>query len=966
MSTSSGNRYRFGAGFVDQASGVRFEGHHPFERPDLWKLYLDGAEGQYRNYGFAETLRRQELEAGDGVALFIIGFAPDGRAVGGHRFYGPLEGSHQAAMMVEMADSPEIDQIANLIDSEVRHGVLEVKGVWSTGEAMTGVRLGAALSRAVTYAQTWLGAELAVAASQLGLLPIGLPTGARMVGTAWVPYPDDRYKTIAVEWRRSRTYELSSPDQQIAFRQDTEQLARGIARKGSGVIDAASTQMTSWRSLVLDVSSRSDREVLRVLREDPSLQVIDRFEEQSEQLRTVKPAPSEDLLTEGQRWVYFPWRRAVVRLLAPKAFSTLRLDRNRNKITRPEQARQRRLKVGVIGSSAGHTIAHVLAMEGLIGEIRLADFDTLDLSNLNRVPSSVMELGVNKAVVTARRIAEIDPYLPVVIQTEGITQENLPAFLDGLDVVVEECDSLDIKFLVREAARERQIPVLMETSDRGVLDVERFDLEPNRPIFHGLLGDMNFEKLSGLSAFEKGPYLLKMLGTAEVSSRGAASVFELGQTITAWPQLASEVTLGAVTISEAIRRLGQGEALASGRIRIDVERALDGLAPVEVDTEIDEGFQTAPPVDPPIESSDPIEIIVDSARRAPSGGNTQPWRFEADEDEIRFFMIPERTSVMDVQHRGSYVALGASLFNARVTAASLGNLGPVHLFPAGRMSHHVATLELGTKGDTEISALQAAVHSRTTNRQFGSPSPIPETQLQSLKRAVQREGARVRLLTGRSEIDATGAVLAESDRLRFLMPNVHDQMFEEMRWPGRDSLEEGLDVRTLEMDPGSYGILELLGRPDILEKLAQWRVGGSLGARTRFVVGSSSALALITIDRPDPASYLRAGSAIERFWLTAEMLGLAVQPIAPVFMYAIGEADLLTFGGERYVDELFRLSQQFNEAWGMDDNEYMAMLFRVSHAPPPSVRSIRLPLSEVLSRDAIETWRPEDMFAQGL
>jgi hypothetical protein len=27
----------------------------------------------------------------------------------------------------------------------------------------------------------------------------------------------------------------------------------------------------------------------------------------------------------------------------------------------------------------------------------------------------------------------------------------------------------------------------METSDRGVLDVERFDLEPDRPIFHGLL-----------------------------------------------------------------------------------------------------------------------------------------------------------------------------------------------------------------------------------------------------------------------------------------------------------------------------------------------------------------------------------------------------------------------------------------------------------------------------------------------
>jgi len=98
----------------------------------------------------------------------------------------------------------------------------------------------------------------------------------------------------------------------------------------------------------------------------------------------------------------------VVRLLAPRAFSTLRLDRNRNKLTRAEQARQRTLRIGVVGVSAGHMIAHVLAMEGLAGEIRLADFDTIELSNLNRIPASVLDLGVNKAVVAARRIAEID------------------------------------------------------------------------------------------------------------------------------------------------------------------------------------------------------------------------------------------------------------------------------------------------------------------------------------------------------------------------------------------------------------------------------------------------------------------------------------------------------------------------------------------------------------------------------
>ena len=194
--------------------------------------------------------------------------------------------------------------------------------------------------------------------------------------------------------------------------------------------------------------------------------------------------------------MYYPWRRAIVRLLAPAGLSTLRLDRNRNKITRAEQARQRALRIGVVGLSAGHTIAHVLAMEGLAGEFRLADFDTRAVEpqpDPGQRPRPRREQGRRRAPDASARstlTAGDDDH-------RGDHAREPGAFLDGLDLVIEECDSLDMKFLVREAARERRIPVIMETSDRGVLDVERFDLEPDRPLFHGLVGDMDFETLAG-------------------------------------------------------------------------------------------------------------------------------------------------------------------------------------------------------------------------------------------------------------------------------------------------------------------------------------------------------------------------------------------------------------------------------------------------------------------------------------
>jgi molybdopterin/thiamine biosynthesis adenylyltransferase/nitroreductase len=936
---------------VDQESGVRFEGHHPLERPDLWKVYLNEAEGIFRSRGFEGTLRRLELEEGNDVSLFLLGFDAEGNAVAGVRFHGPLEGAHQAAIVEEMATSPEIGIIHDLIEQEIRLGAVEVKGAWSKGATVVGSRLLTAISRSVTHGLNWLGAEFAIAAVSDTLMPVGTATGGVQVGTQWVPFPDERYRTIAISWQRGRTYELATPENQRAYRREAEQLLRGPSRSGEGPIEPASTRNRASRPLILNVGDRAQREVMRILREDSALQIIDRFAEQREQLAEIIPPVSDVIVNEGSRWVYYPWRRAVVRLLAPKSFSTLRLDRNRNKLTRAEQARQRTLRVGVVGLSAGHSIAHVIAMEGLAGEIRLADFDTLELSNLNRIPASVLDLGVNKAVVAARRIAEIDPYLRVVVEPTGVHAENLGHFLDGLDLVIEECDSLDMKFLVREAARDRQIPVIMETSDRGVLDVERFDLEPDRPIFHGLLGDMDSSKLANLTTAQKGPYVIRLIGAREASARGAASLLEVGQTITGWPQLGSEITLGAATVAAAVRRIGLAGELPSGRVRFDVEEILDGLGPVEVNLEAEADLFTPPPQDPPLVSDDPIEMIVDAARRAPSGGNVQPWRFEADDEEIRFFMVPERTSTMDVAHRATYVGIGAALFNARVQAAALKKLGPVKLFPEGRPSHHVASMRLGSSDDVAIMPLRDYLHSRSSNRRIGKPSEIEPETLATLTRGVEREGAQLYFATDRDRLSAGAELLAASDRLRFLLPTVHREMASEIRWPGRDSLDEGLDVRTLELDPGGYAALDILARPDVMAHLSDWRAGSALGMRMQASVMTSSALAVITVPRADPMWYLRGGAAMERFWLSAEMHGLAVQPASPVFLYAVDESDMRLMAGERYLDEMHNLSERFHEFWGLSDGETAVMVFRVFQAPPPTVHSVRLPLSHVLSRE---------------
>ncbi|TFI43258.1 Rv1355c family protein [Rhodococcus sp. 1R11] len=330
---------------------------------------------------------------------------------------------------------------------------------------------------------------------------------------------------------------------------------------------------------VFDPSERDQDSVVRALLDDPTVGVVDTTFDQLASLRELLPATAVDS-EELPRWVHYPWRRTLVRVLGPRGFDRLRLDRNRNKITSEEQARFRGLRVGVVGLSVGHSVAHTLALEGLCGELRLADFDELDLSNLNRVPSSVFDLGVNKAIVAARRIAELDPYLKVQVFTNGVTVETLDDFLDGLDLVVEECDSIDTKLLVRQHARARGIPVVMETSDGGVLDVERFDLEPDRPVFHGLLGDITTVDVADMTIEQKSTIAATLLDPSKLTARMIASVPEIGSTLSTWPQLGGDVALGGAAVTAAVRTFGRGEPLPSGRRRIDLDALVrTGLDP---------------------------------------------------------------------------------------------------------------------------------------------------------------------------------------------------------------------------------------------------------------------------------------------------------------------------------------------------------------------------------------------------
>lgn len=358
---------------------------------------------------------------------------------------------------------------------------------------------------------------------------------------------------------------------------------------------AASTSLAEvWKPefVRLDQAGGADR--LRSILERPGLHVHDSIRSQViELVRSLNPSTrftAQELERAADAhigtaswstygvWVFYPWSNRLVHLLDEAEFALVRTDRNRNKITREEQAVLSTKRVGVIGLSVGQSIALTMALERSFGEIRLADFDTLDLSNLNRIRSGVHNLGLRKVVNVAREIMEIDPFLKVTCFPEGITRDNIDAFCTKggkLDVLVDECDSVDVKIYARQTAKHLGIPVVMDTSDRGMFDVERFDLEPGRPILHGLIDHLVHTKADLADPMQRLAAAMAILGgAANLSDRMSATLPEIGKTVSTWPQLAASVVQGGGNAANACRRMLLGHPIGSGRWYLDVDEVL--------------------------------------------------------------------------------------------------------------------------------------------------------------------------------------------------------------------------------------------------------------------------------------------------------------------------------------------------------------------------------------------------------
>jgi molybdopterin/thiamine biosynthesis adenylyltransferase len=138
-------------------------------------------------------------------------------------------------------------------------------------------------------------------------------------------------------------------------------------------------------------------------------------------------------------------------------------SRNIGWLTHQEQDQLRHKRVAIAGLGGVGGI-HLLTLCRLgIGKYHLADFDNFDLANFNRqAGATVSTLGLSKLEVMLQQARDINPELDITGFSEGVTEGNLEAFLEGVDLYIDGLDffAFQARQQVFAACAEKGIPAI--------------------------------------------------------------------------------------------------------------------------------------------------------------------------------------------------------------------------------------------------------------------------------------------------------------------------------------------------------------------------------------------------------------------------------------------------------------------------------------------------------------------------
>lgn len=350
-----------------------------------------------------------------------------------------------------------------------------------------------------------------------------------------------------------------------------------------------------------------------------------------------------------------------------------------------------------------------------------------------------------------------------------------------------------------------------------------------------------------------------------------------------------------------------------------------------------------------------MEKILSLARWAPSGDNTQPWRFEIiDEHRVVVHGFDTREHcVYDLDGHPSQISLGALLETMSI-AASLHGL-EMKAKRRTELPDSTPTFDVEFVPDASrpVDSLAKSITERSVQRKPLSTRPLTSAEKTAFETAAG-SGYRILWLEGFRDRLRAARLMFKNAKLRLTMPEAYLVHRDVIQWNAQFS-EDRVPDQALGVDPMTARLMRFV--------MASWRrveffntyLAGTLAPRIQmdFVPAMACAAHMVIYAKRKPVTvddFVEAGRTVQRVWLTATHLGLFQQPeMTPLIFGSYIRRGIPFTRVESLQLEARALCEASEKIIG-PDADHAVWMGRIGAGSAPTARSVRRPLEQLIFR----------------
>lgn len=348
-----------------------------------------------------------------------------------------------------------------------------------------------------------------------------------------------------------------------------------------------------------------------------------------------------------------------------------------------------------------------------------------------------------------------------------------------------------------------------------------------------------------------------------------------------------------------------------------------------------------------------MEQILDLARWAPSGDNTQPWRFEiADDFNVVVHGFDTRDHcVYDLDGRPSQISLGALLETMSIAASGHGLATQV--CRRTTLPDTTPTFDVQFVADPSLqpNPLIPSITRRCVQRRPMSFRSLTPREKQTLEASVGSD-FHVQWLEGFTERFRAAWLMFKNAKLRLTLPEAYQVHRDIIQWNAQFS-EERVPDQALGADPVTLRLMRFVMNDWRRVEFFNTYLAGTLAPRVQMDLVPGLACAahvvikanrmLTTVD-----DFVAAGRIVQRFWLTLTRLELFQQPEMTPLIFGSYVRNKQAFTSLARLQEMARRLEVATKELLGADVEQAVWMGRVGASSAPSSRSTRRPLEQLM------------------